>query len=416
MRLDPVALRSRFPALDRQQGGRPVVWADGPGGTQVPESVIDAMSGVLHRGASNHGGFFSASAESDSLHENARAAVADLLGSSPTEIAFGQNMTSITFALSRAIGKTWSEGDEVVVTRLDHDANVTPWVLAARDAGATIRFVDIDVETATLDMESLESAVGHKTKLVALPAASNAVGSLVDVGRGAAIGHSAGALIFVDAVHYAPHGPVDVRAFDCDFLVASAYKFFGPHTGMLFGKHELLERFDAYRLRPAPSESPGKWETGTQSFESLAGVIAAIDYLASIGASLTDGGRSIGSRRGDLMTAMAATRQYEQMLSRRFLDGVARIPSVRVYGITKGDPLERTPTFGISVDGVHPDRVAAAFGAEGIFVWSGDYYAVEPIAALGVADTGGLVRIGFVHYNLPEEVDRVIEALERIAG
>ncbi len=416
MRLDPFAIRSMFPALDRQQGGRPVVWADGPGGTQVPRTVIEAMSGVLTRGASNHGGYFSASADSDEVHEAARAAVADLFGSSPDEIAFGQNMTSMTFALSRAIGRTWSEGDEVVVTRLDHDANVTPWMLAARDAGATVRFVDIDTETATLDLDSLEETVGPNTRLVAIPAASNAVGSLVDVARAVEIIHSTDALAFVDAVHYTPHGPVDVRAFDCDFLVASAYKFFGPHTGALYGKHELLERFDAYRLRPAPSEAPGKWETGTQSFESLAGVVAAVDYLGSIGASLAESPRSTGSRRADVLAAMAATRQYEQMLSKRFLDGVSRIPKVRVFGITKGDPLERTPTFGISVDGLAPDRVASELGAEGIFVWSGDYYAVEPIAALGVADTGGLVRIGFVHYNLPEEVDRVIAALERIAG
>ena len=416
MRLDPIAIRSKFPALERLQGGRPVVWADGPGGTQVPESVIEAMAGVLSKGASNHGGFFSASAESDELHENARSAVADLLGSSTSEIAFGQNMTSMTFALSRAIGRTWKEGDEIVLTRLDHDANVTPWMLAARDAGATVRFADIDTSNATLDMASLEAAVGPNTRLVAFPAASNAVGSLVDITRAVEIAHSVGALAFVDSVHYAPHGPIDVRAFDCDFLVASAYKFFGPHTGVLYGKHELLEQFDAYRLRPAPSEAPGKWETGTQSFESLAGVVAAVDYLASIGSSLANIQRSVGSRRADLMAAMAATHQYEQMLSHRFLDGVSRIPKIRVYGVTTGDPLARTPTFGISVEGVHPDRVAAALGAEGIFVWSGHYYAVEPIAALGVADAGGLVRIGFVHYNLPEEVDRVIEALQRIAG
>ena len=416
MRLDPLEIRSKFPALLRQQGGRPVVWADGPGGTQVPASVIEAMSGVLSRGASNHGGSFAASAESDALHESARQAVGDFFGASPSEIVFGQNMTSLTFALSRAIGRTWSPGDEVVVTRLDHDANVTPWVLAARDAGATVRFADINVESATLDLDSLESVVGSKTRLVAIPAASNAVGSLVDVAKATRIAHSAGALTFVDAVHYAPHGPIDVDAFDCDFLVASAYKFFGPHTGILFGRNELLEEYEAYRLRPAPSEAPGKWETGTQSFESLAGVVAAVDYLASVGISLGEGRRSVGSRRANLLTAMAATRQYEQTLSRLFLDGVARIPSIRVFGITDGTPLERTPTFGISLEGRHPDDVAAALGAEGVFAWSGHYYAVEPIAALGVAETGGLVRIGFVHYNLPEEVARVVEALERIAG
>lgn len=413
MRLDPQVLRSEFPALERQQDGQPVVWADGPGGTQVPRRVIDAMSGVLSRGASNHGGFFSASAESDAIHEDARAAMADLFGCAPAEIAFGQNMTSMTFALSRALSREWSESDEIVVTRLDHDANVSPWVLAARDSGATVRFVDINVDDATLDMVSLETVVGPRTKLVAVAAASNAVGTLVDVARVAAIAHAVGALVFVDAVHYTPHGPIDVRAFDCDFLVASAYKFFGPHTGVLFGKAEHLARIDAYRLRPAPSEAPGKWETGTQSFESLAGVTAAVDYLAAIGASLNE--TPVGSRRGEILTAMAATRQYEQMLSKRFLAGVADMPSVRVYGITAGDPLQRTPTFGITLEGRHPDNVAATLGAEGIFVWSGHYYAVEPIAALGVADKGGLVRIGFVHYNLPEEVDRIVDSLRRLA-
>ncbi len=412
MQFEPSAIRTRFPALTRSHEGTPVVWADGPGGTQVPVEVIEAMTGVLQDGISNHGGFFAASEESDILHESARSAVADLFGSDPAEIAFGQNMTSLTFALSRAVGRTWNEGDEIVLTQLDHDANVTPWMLAARDAGASVRFAQIDPATATLDMDSLERAIGPRTRFVAAPAASNAVGSLVDVGRVVAAARSVGATTFVDAVHYAPHGPIDVKDLDCDFLVASAYKFFGPHTGMLYGKSHLLRSLDAYRLRPAPADPPGKWETGTQSFESLAGVIAAVDYLASIGESAAGN----GTRRSDLLTAMTEISRYEQRLSRRFIDGVEQIESVRIYGITDGDPLRRTPTFGVAVEGLHPDEVAKRLGAQGIFVWSGHYYAVEPIAALGVADQGGLVRIGFVHYNLPEEVDRVVEALDRLTG
>jgi cysteine desulfurase family protein (TIGR01976 family) len=280
MRLDPMASRSRFPALERTLNGRRVVWADGPGGTQVPDSVIEAMAGFLRRGGSNHGGFFEASGDSDAIHEEARRAIADLFGAEPQEVVFGQNMTSLTFAVSRAVGRTWQAGDEVIVTRLDHDANVTPWTLAARDAGAVVRFVDIHQGNATLDLTSLADALSGRTKLVAVTAASNAAGSLVDVTAVARMAHDAGALVYVDAVHYAPHGPIDVSAFDCDFLVASAYKFFGPHTGALFGKSEHLERLEAYKVRPAPSEPPGKWETGTQSFESLAGVTAAVDYLA----------------------------------------------------------------------------------------------------------------------------------------
>ncbi len=411
MELDAISIRSRFPALSRTLDGRPVIWADGPGGTQVPESVIDAMSGYLRRGGSNHGGFFEASRDSDEVHREARSALADFLGaSSHNEIAFGQNMTSLTFAVSRALARTWDSSSEVVATRLDHDANVTPWVMAAADSGATVRKVDVDPSNASLDMDSMESAIGPNTRLVAVTAASNASGSLVDVRRVVEMAHAVGAIAYVDAVHLAPHRTIDVAALDCDFLVVSAYKFFGPHTGVLYGKYDRLDQFDAYKVRPAPELPPGKWETGTQSFESFAGLIATIEYWAELGEQVSPTGIAL-TRRDRLVAATTATSGYERGLARRFLDGVADLPRVEVYGITEGDLTDRTPTFALAVAGAHPDEVAANLGAQGIFVWSGNYYAVEIMEALGRADTGGLVRIGFVHYNTAAEVDRILEAL-----
>ncbi|MFZ0493082.1 MAG: cysteine desulfurase-like protein [Acidimicrobiia bacterium] len=411
MELDAISIRSRFPALSRTLDGRPVIWADGPGGTQVPESVIDAMSGYLRRGGSNHGGFFEASRDSDEVHREARSALADFLGaSSHNEIAFGQNMTSLTFAVSRALARTWDSSSEVVATRLDHDANVTPWVMAAADSGATVRKVDVDPSNASLDMDSMESAIGPNTRLVAVTAASNASGSLVDVRRVVEMAHAVGAIAYVDAVHLAPHRTIDVAALDCDFLVVSAYKFFGPHTGVLYGKYDRLDQFDAYKVRPAPELPPGKWETGTQSFESFAGLIATIEYWAELGEQVSPTGIAL-TRRDRLVAATTATSGYERGLARRFLDGVADLPRVEVYGITEGDLTDRTPTFALAVAGTHPDEVAANLGAQGIFVWSGNYYAVEIMEALGRADSGGLVRIGFVHYNTAAEVDRILEAL-----
>lgn len=410
MEFDVGSIRSRFPALSRMLDGHPVIWADGPGGTQVPESVIDGMSAFLRRGGSNHGGFFEASRDSDEVHREARSAMADFFGaSSQEEIVFGQNMTSLTFAVSRALARTWDRASEVVVTRLDHDANVTPWVMAAADSGATVRWVGVDPSNASLDMDAMESSIGSNTRLVAVTAASNATGTLVDVHRVVEMAHAVGAIVYVDAVHFAPHRTIDVVTLDCDFLVASAYKFFGPHIGVLYGKYDRLDQFDAYKVRPAPGRPPGKWETGTQSFESLAGLIATIEYWAELGVS-----HSVGAalaRRNRLVGATTATGHYERGLARRFLDGVTALPRVTVYGITEGDLTDRTPTFALSVAGRHPDEVAAELGGQGIFVWSGDYYAVEIMKALGKADTGGLVRIGFVHYNTTAEVDRILEAL-----
>jgi cysteine desulfurase family protein (TIGR01976 family) len=405
MPLDVSAIRPQFPALSRTVDGRPAAYLDGPGGTQAPESVIDAMAGFMRAGGSNHGGPFASSRETDAVTKSARSAIADLFGASADEIAFGQNMTSLTLSVSRALGATWIPGDNIVVTRLDHDANVWPWVIAARDAGAEVRWLDfLPDDGCRLEVETLGGLVDDRTRLVAITHASNAVGTITDPSPIIDAAHSVGALAYVDAVHYSPHGLVDVAALDTDFLAASAYKFFGPHTGCLYGRLEVLESVGAYKVRPAPDTPPDKWQTGTQSFESLAGVAAAVGYLASLGAGET--------RRDQLRSAMEHIGVYERSLSERFLSGIADMPGITLHG--QDVPDRRTPTFAISVDGTHPATVAEILGDQGIFVWSGDYYAVEVMRRLGVAEHGGLVRIGFAHYNTVEEVDRVLTALVEI--
>ena len=405
MAFDIEAVRAQFPALRRTVGDNPAAYLDGPGGTQVPDGVIDAMGNFLAAGGSNLGGPFVTSRETNAVTEAARASVAALFNAAPDEIAFGQNMTSFTFAVSRALAATWRPGDNVVVTRLDHDGNVWPWVRAAMDAGAEVRWLDFDPDDGCrLETGALGELLDDRTRLVAVTHASNAVGTIVDVGAVVEQAHRAGALTYVDAVHYSPHGLVDVAATGTDFLVASAYKFFGPHTGCLYGRREILDDLDAFRLRPAPDKPPGKWETGTQSFESLAGVSAAVEYLASLGE-----GEILRER---LVSAMAAIGTHENLLSQRFLDGIGVIDGVTLYGQTGVEG--RTGTFAIDVEGVRPAQVARHLGDQGIFVWSGDYYAVEVMDRLGVSDSGGLVRIGFVHYNTVEEVDRVLEVLDEL--
>jgi cysteine desulfurase family protein (TIGR01976 family) len=360
------------------------------------------MAGFMRAGGSNHGGPFASSRETDAVTESARSAIADFFGASANEIAFGQNMTSITLSVSRALGATWKLGDNVVVTRLDHDGNVWPWVIAARDAGTEVRWLDFDPDDGCrLETETIDHLIDDRTRLVAITHASNAVGTITDPRPVIDAAHAVGALTYIDAVHYSPHGLVDVVALGSDFLAASAYKFFGPHTGCLYGRSEVLDAVDAYKLRAAPDTPPDKWETGTQSFESLAGVAAAVDYIASLGTG--------GTRRDQLRAAMEQIGVYERSLSERFLNGIATISGITMYG--RSVPDGRTPTFAISVDGAHPDDVAGILGDQGIFVWSGDYYAVEVMRRLGVADEGGLVRIGFAHYNTAEEVDRVLTAL-----
>lgn len=404
---DPVPLRAQFPALQQVVNGKTAVFLDGPGGTQSPQSVIDAMGGYLQFGSSNLSGPFLTSRHTNEVVAQAREAMKDFLNARrPEEITFGQNMTSLTFSMSRAISRTWQAGDEIIVTRLDHDANISPWLMAAEDRGVTVRWLDFNPEDCTLMLETLPDLLNEKTRLLAITYASNAVGSISDVARATKLAHDAGAWVYIDSVHYAPHGPIDVQAIDCEFLVCSVYKFFGPHTGVLYGKFDLLESLTAYKVRPAPAHAPGKWETGTQSFESLAGVTAAIDYLAAIGG---DG----GSRRQRLEQAMQITKQYEMVLSERFLRGVTAVSGLRVYGITDVERLdERTPTFAVSLEGFTPAEVAAKLGEEGIFVWNGHYYAIAVMERLGLLEKGGLVRIGFAHYNTVDEVDRLIAVLQ----
>jgi cysteine desulfurase family protein (TIGR01976 family) len=386
-------VRSRFPALGRVENGHAAAYLDGPGGTQVPASVIDAMTGLLRNGVSNLGGGYGASDDAVHVTAEARQAVARWIGAEPSQVSFGQNMTSLTFAMSRAMAETWSTGDAIVLTSLDHDANFTPWAMAAERAGVEVRVAEFDTTTGLLEPESVVGLLDDRVRLVAVCLASNSLGTVVDVATIGEAAHQAGALVYVDAVHAGPHLSIDVGALGCDFLVASAYKFFGPHTGFLFGRTELMAGLEAFKVRPAPSDPPGKWETGTQSFESLAGVTAAVEHLESIGI--------------DAITA------HETDLGRRFLDGVQDLDRVRLYGVPRMDG-RRVATFAIAVDGMHPADVARHMIEAGIYVWSGHYYAVNAMDRLGVLDAGGLVRIGFVHYNTTDEVDRVLEVLDSL--
>ncbi|NLF65095.1 MAG: cysteine desulfurase-like protein [Chloroflexi bacterium] len=409
MAFNPDLLRPQFPALQQTLSGRPVIYLDGPGGTQTPERVIDAMAGYLRAGGSNLGGPFLTSERSEVVMAAGRRAMAAFYNARPEEIVFGQNMTSLTFSLSRALAQRWQPGDEIVLTRLDHDANISPWLLAAKERGVTVRWLDFHPADTSLALEELPALLNERTQLLAITHASNAVGTIPDVARAVRLAHEVGALVYVDAVHAAPHQLIDVQALACDFLVSSAYKYFGPHTGILYGRYRLLEELPAFKVRPSPPEPPEKWETGTQSFESIAGVAAAIDYLASLGPGE-------GSLRERLARAMASVKAYEMGLSARFLQGAAAIPGLRVYGITDVERLdERTPTFAVSLEGYSAGEVAAALGRQGIFVWSGHYYAVAVMERLGLLEQGGLVRIGFVHYNTPAEVDAVLTALRNLA-
>ncbi|MDJ0925120.1 MAG: cysteine desulfurase-like protein [Acidimicrobiia bacterium] len=403
--LNTAAIRAQFPALRREENGTTVAWFDGPGGSQVPHSVIDSISAFLQRGGSNHGGAFAASRDSELAHETARAAVSDLFGTRHDDyVVFGMNMTSLNFALSRALSATWGPGDEVVVTRLDHDANVAPWLRAAADRGATVRWVPFDTTTYRLDLEKLADVVGPRTKVVAITHASNAIGTIVDVAAASRITHDAGAIIVVDAVHYAPHGLIDIAATNCDFLLASAYKFFGPHIGAMAGRSGLLEQLDAYKVRPSPATGPGKWETGTQSFEALTGVTAAVDHIASL--AVED-----NSRRNRLAAAYAAIQDHAIELGAQFLAGLP--DSVTVFGISD-DLTARTPTYAIELEGMSARRLATELADRAIYVTDGDYYAVEVMQALDRSE-GGLVRIGFLHYTTEDEVDRLLEALHELA-
>lgn len=409
------AIRAQFPALQQPFDGAPAAFFDNPGGTQVPQRVIDAVTNCYVHANANKGGHFATSRRVDAIVAEARQACADLLNADVNEIVFGNNMTSLAFQLSRALEAEICAGDEIVVTRLDHDANVAPWLRLAEDTGATARFVDFDVETCTLDMEDMRNAIGERTKLVAVGCASNAVGTVNDVATVVQWAREAGALSFIDAVQWAPHGPIDVRALDCDFLACSAYKFFGPHVGVLYGKRAHLARLRSHNVRPAGESAPGTWETGTKNHEGIAGTGAAIDYLASIGSEQGGAGANgaDASRRERLLAAWSLIGDYERALTRRLIAGLESIRGVEVYGLTDAsDEARRVATVAARKRGVAPEALARALGDANIFAWNGDFYAVSAIERLGLDDKGGVLRLGLAHYNTAAEVDRCLAVID----
>ncbi len=409
--LDLAWVREQFPSLQLQVNGHATAFLDGPAGTQVPKQVMDAVQNYFLTSNANTCGAFTTSRSNDAIMASARAAMADFFNCDKDEVVFGQNMTTITFALARAIGRVLEPGDEIVVTTLDHDANVAPW-RALEEMGMVIRQVDIRESDCTLDLEDLKRKLNANTKLVAVGYASNAVGTINPVAEITKLAHDAGALMFIDAVHYAPHGSLDVRALDCDFLVCSPYKFFGPHMGTLYGKREHLLRFRPYKVRPAPDSLPDRWETGTQVQELIAGIGATVDYLAELGARSD---ASAKDRRSALLAAYRATRRHEMALLSRLVEGLLAIPGLRFFGIS--DPQrfdERCSTVSVRLANHTPTQVATFLGQRGIFTWDGNYYALNLTERLGVEASGGLLRIGLVHYNTAEEVDRLLAALREI--
>jgi cysteine desulfurase family protein (TIGR01976 family) len=418
--------------LARQQDGRAVAFFDGPAGSQMPQRVIDAVAHYLaHTNANTHGEFATSRA-SDELLAEAHRGVADFLGADdPQCVVFGANMTTLTLALSRAIGRTWRPGDEVLVTRSDHDANVTPWVLAARDAGAVVHQVHVQRGDCTLDLDDLRRKLTARTRLVAVGAASNATGTVHPVRTICDLAHEAGAEVFVDAVHYAPHVLIDVQALGCDYLACSAYKFFGPHVGVLWGRRERLEALPAYKLRAAPDDLPDRWMTGTQNHEGIAGTLAAVEYLADIGRRCGCVGGpprdsqprqgeprpgAITERRVALRAAYQQIEHYERQLLARLLKGLREMPEITVHGITDPARLaERVPTVCFTHARHAPREIARRLAAEGIYVWHGNYYALPLTETLGL-EPQGAVRVGLLHYNTAGEVDRLLVALDTICG
>lgn len=399
-------IRSHFPALWRTYNGHEVAYFDGPGGTQVPHAVVDAMSDYLLNHNANTHWAFPTSAETDEIIANSRQTLADFLNASPDEIAFGQNMTSLTFHLSRALGGRFAEGDEIICTELDHHANIDPWRFLAKERGLNVKYISFDVESGTLNLDELQGLITDRTKLLAIGAASNALGTISEVTKACAIARDARVLSFVDAVHYAPHELVDVRDFGCDFLACSAYKFYGPHIGILFGRNELLNSIDFPKLRPAPNAAPDRVETGTQSHESIAGAAAAVDFLASLS---EDG----DSRRERLAFAFRELHARQSDLVRRLWDGLSAIGGVRIFGPNPDMP--RTSTVSFTIDGVDSETVSRRLAEKGLFASNGDFYASTVVERLGLPETG-LLRIGCCIYTTQDEIERLVEAVAEIAG
>lgn len=411
--LDVAWVRSQFPSLDLEVDGYTAAFLDGPAGTQVPSQVIAAIQNYLMKFNANHGGAFLTSRRSDDMIADTRGAMGDFFNCDPCEVVFGQNMTTLTFAMARAIGRELTAGDEILLTVLDHDANFSPWKLL-EERGVVIRVADIHEEDCTLDLEDLKSKLSHRTKIVALGYASNAVGTISPVREITALAHVAGAMTFIDAVHYAPHGLIDVKDLDCDFLVCSPYKFFGPHMGVLYGKREHLERFHPYKVRPSHDDIPDRWETGTLAHELIAGIGAAVEYIAGVGRHHDPAAKA---RREALAAAYQTTVAYERQLITRLIEGLRTIPGVRIYGITNPKRFgERCSTLSLRIGDDSPKEIARFLAKRGIFTWDGNYYALNLTERLQVEEKGGMLRIGFVQYNTLEEVDRLLGALSEFAS
>jgi cysteine desulfurase family protein (TIGR01976 family) len=423
--LDLSSYRRYFPSLAQVVNGKQAVYFDNPGGTQVAQQVVDAMVSYFREANANTHGAFLTSKRTDLVIASARSAMADFLhAASPDEIVFGPNMTTLTFAFSRAFGKTLRPGDEIVVTVLDHDANVAPW-LALQERGVVIRTVDVHPENVTLDMEDMRAKITGRTRLIAIGYASNAVGTINDVATIIRWAREVGALTWIDAVQFAPHGPIDVQMLDVDFLVCSSYKFFGPHLGILYGKTEHLEKFPAYKVRPASDKAPDRWETGTQNHEGLAGLVGVMDYLALLGreystrySNALDADSRTASytgRQRELKIAMQAITDYERGLSAQLLTGLREIKGIQVYGITDQQQLAwRVPTIACNIEGHSPRELAEQLASSGVFAWDGNYYALGIMERLGLEEKGGALRLGMAHYNTLNEIDRVLECLEQV--
>jgi len=409
--LDLAWVRSQFPSLTQTVNGQPVTFLDGPGGTQVPERVIDAMSDYLKRDNANTCGAYATSRHTDAMIAGARSAMADFLGCDSDEVVFGANMTSLTFAMSRSIGRELGPGDEIVLTHLDHDANISPW-RALEERGVTIRMAEIHEDDCTLDMDDLAGKITDRTKLVAVGYASNAVGTINDVKQIVRLARQRGAMAYIDAVHYAPHGPIDVRALDCDFLVCSTYKFFGPHMGVLYGKREHLKRLQPYKVRANTNAIPNRWEWGTLNHECIAGIAACVDYLADLGRHVHP---SALTRRAAVLAAFEAIQKHEHGLMESLIRRLLAIPGLKLYGISDPKRFDRRcPTIAVRITGYTPLELATRLGERGFFTWDGNYYALNLTERLNVEKDGGFLRIGLAHYNTADEVDRFVAALREI--
>jgi len=414
-------IRSQFPAISHTNGQTSPVFLDSPGGTQVPQMVIDAITDCLIHKNANLGGPFRTSEDAELVVSEAHRAMADFVNAnSEREIIIGQNMTTLTFHIARSIGRLFSPGDEIIVTRMDHDANVSPWLLMARDFDLTVKYLPFDKETYEFDMNTLDDLLSERTKLVCFGHASNLTGTINDVRAAVARAKSVGALVFVDSVQYAPHGIIDVQDLGCDFLVCSPYKFFGPHMGVLWGREDVLLQLEPYKVRPATSDLPDCFETGTLSHEGMAGITATIDYFAWIGKEIAEDHYRLrhnkhGQRRQMICAAMDCLTDYEIPLTRQLINGLVAMKGVKIHGITNPNALEkRVPTISFTAEGHHPRDLATALGAQGIHVWDGHNYAIEPVNYLGLMETGGVVRIGLAHYNTAEEVDQTLTAIDQI--